>query len=572
MPSTKEKKFFESATDPHLYGAGGEPPGEPPAPPLGSREPRALSQERVDDAVERARLRGMVERPGGERISDEVIDQLLAGASTEEEIAGPGGVLAQLTKRLVERAMEVELTDHLGYEPHAEPPGGAGNTRNGTSPKTLVTEHGKVPLDAPRDRDGSFEPKIVRKRQRRFQGFDDKILAIYSRGLSVRDIEAHLEEIYGVKVSRELISKVTDAVMDDAREWAKRPLEDVYPVIFLDALVLKIREGGSVQRRVCYLALGITVDGDRDVLGMWFQETEGAKFWMQVLTELKQRGVQDILICCVDGLKGFPEAIEAIFPRTTVQTCIVHLLRHSLKYVPRREREQVARDLKPVYTAIDADAAQTELERFDEKWGQRFPVITQAWLNAWEYVIPFLAFPEEVRRVIYTTNAIEALNRQLRKAIKTKGHFPNEDAARKLIYLAVTNAVPAWTRDAQLDHRATRVQDPLRRTRPRYRKLTPTPRQPSTHTLELRPPQPPTQISGRPRVHGKGTATTPASHTGTTGETLLAFVSSDGPEGRRQADSDSLGCRADVDSREALERPVGRQRGVDRQRQTCCRT
>jgi putative transposase len=446
MPSIKEKKFLESATDPDLYGAGGEPPGEPPAPPLGSRKPRALSQERVEDAVERARLRGMLERPGGERIPDEVIDQLLAGASTEEEIAGPGGLLAQLTKRLVERAMEVELSDHLGYEPHAEPPGGAGNTRNGTSPKTLITEHGKVPLDAPRDRDGSFQPKIVRKRQRRFQGFDDKILALYSRGLSTRDIEAHLEEIYGVKVGRELISKVTDAVMDDARGWAARPLEDVYPVIFLDALVLKIRENGSVQRRACYLALGITVEGERDVLGLWFQETEGAKFWMQVLTELKQRGVQDILICCVDGLKGFPEAIEAIFPQTTVQTCVVHLIRHSLKYVPRREREQVARDLKPIYTAIDADAAQHALEAFDEKWGQRFPVITQAWLNAWEYVIPFLAFPPEVRRVIYTTNAIEALNRQLRKAIKTKGHFPNEDAARKLIYLAVTNAVPAWTR------------------------------------------------------------------------------------------------------------------------------
>ena len=264
--------------------------------------------------------------------------------------------------------------------------------------------------------------------------------------MSTRDIEAHLEEIYGVKVGRELISKVTDGVMDDVREWAKRPLEDVYPVIFLDALVLKIREGGTVQRRACYLALGITLEGDRDVLGLWFQETEGAKFWMQVLSELKQRGVQDILICCVDGLKGFPEAIEAIFPRTTVQTCVVHLIRHSLKYVPRREREQVARDLKPIYTALDADAAQQELERFDEKWGARFPVITQAWLNAWEYVIPFLAFPPEVRRVIYTTNAIEALNRQLRKAIKTKGHFPNEDAARKLIYLALVNAVPAWTR------------------------------------------------------------------------------------------------------------------------------
>jgi putative transposase len=445
MPSTKEK-FFESASDPHPYGAGGEPPGEPTAPALEGRPHRGLSQEWVDDAVDRARLRGMVEWPGGERIPDGVIDQLLAGASTEEEIAGPGGLLAQLTKRLVERAMEVELTDHLGYEPHAEPPGGTGNTRNGTSPKTLVTEHGKVPLDAPRDRNGSFEPKIVRKRQRRFQGFDDKILALYSRGLSTRDIEAHLEEIYGVKVGRELISKVTDAVMDDARAWATRPLEDVYPVIFLDALVLKIRENGSVQRRACYLALGITLEGDRDVLGLWFQETEGAKFWMQVLSELKHRGVRDILICCVDGLKGFPEAIEAIFPKTTVQTCIVHLIRHSLRYVPRREREQVARDLKPIYTALDADAAHVELERFDEKWGERFPVITQAWLNAWEYVIPFLAFPPEVRRVIYTTNAIEALNRQLRKAIKTKGHFPNEDAARKLIYLAVDNAAPAWTR------------------------------------------------------------------------------------------------------------------------------
>ena len=398
-------------------------------------------------AVNRARVRAAVgSLPDGGRLSDEVIDELLAGASSEEEIAGPGGLLAQLTKRLVERAMEVELTDHLGYEPHAEPPGGAGNTRNGSTPKTMITDQGPVRIDTPRDRDGSFEPKIVRKRQRRFVGFDDKILALYSRGLSTRDIEAHLAEIYGVKVGRELISKVTDAVMDDVREWAKRPLEDIYPVVFLDCMVLKIREGGSVGRRACYLALGVTLDGERDVLGMWFQETEGAKFWMQVLTDLKTRGVQDILICCVDGLKGFPEAIEAIFPNTTVQTCIVHLIRLSLKYVPRREREQVARDLKPIYTAVDADAAQAALERFDEKWGKRFPPITQAWLNAWEYVIPFLAFPDEVRRVIYTTNAIEALNRQLRKAIKTKGHFPNEDAARKLIYLALVNAVPQWTR------------------------------------------------------------------------------------------------------------------------------
>ena len=429
-----------------MEGAGGEPLGEPPATPPRTRRRSKLSTQTVDDAVDRATLREMVKRPDGERIPDEVIDQLLAGAETEQEIAGPGGLLAQLTKRLVERAMEVELTDHLGYEPHQEPPGGAGNTRNGTSPKRLIGEHGQVEIDAPRDRDGSFSPKIVRKRQRRFEGFDDKILALYSRGLSTRDIEAHLEEIYGVKVGRDLISKVTDAVMDDARAWAQRPLEDVYPVIFLDALVLKIRENGSVQRRACYLALGVTLEGDRDVLGLWFQETEGAKFWMQVLSELKQRGVRDILICCVDGLKGFPEAIEAIFPRTTVQTCVVHLIRHSLKYVPRRERERVARDLKPIYTAVDANAAQAALEAFDETWGQRFPVITHAWLNAWEYVTPFLAFPPEVRRVIYTTNAIEALNRQLRKAIKTKGSFPSEDAARKLIYLALTNAVPAWTR------------------------------------------------------------------------------------------------------------------------------
>jgi putative transposase len=379
-------------------------------------------------------------------LPDALIDELLAGARTEEEVAGPGGLLGQLTKRLVERAMEVELTDHLGYEPHQEPAGGTGNTRNGSMAKTLITEQGAVGIKTPRDRDGSFEPQIVRKRQRRFEGFDDKIIALYSRGLSTRDIEAHLEEIYGVKVGRDLISRVTDAVMDDARAWASRPLEDVYPIVFLDCLVLKIREGGSVQRKACYLALGVTMEGDRDVLGLWFQETEGAKFWMQVLAELKQRGVRDILIACVDGLKGFPEAIEAIFPTTTVQTCIVHLIRNSLKYVPRREREQVARDLRPIYTALDADHAHAELERFDEKWGQRFPVITKAWLEAWEYITPFLAFPAEVRRVIYTTNAIEALNRQLRKAIKTKGHFPNDDAARKLIYLAVTNAVPAWTR------------------------------------------------------------------------------------------------------------------------------
>jgi putative transposase len=376
----------------------------PLGPPAGRSLPDGMGEEAVDRARVRRRVREAVGVPKDPRISDEVIDEMLAGACTEEEIAGPGGVLAQLTKRLIERAMEVELDDHVGYERHQEPPGGAQNQRNGTSPKTLICEHGKVQIDAPRDRDGSFSPKIVKKRQRRFVGFDDKILALYSRGLSVRDIRAHLAEIYGVEVSLDLISRVTDAVMDDVREWAKRPLEDIYPILFLDCMVLKIREGGSVQRRALYIAMGVTLEGDRDVLGMWFQETEGAKFWMQVLADLKTRGVRDILICCVDGLKGFPEAIEAIFPMTTVQTCIVHLIRASLKYVPRREREQVARDLKPIYTSKDADQAQAELEAFDEKWGKRFPPITQAWLNAWEHVTPFLAFPAEVRRVIYTTD------------------------------------------------------------------------------------------------------------------------------------------------------------------------
>src|SRR5436190_5020652 len=427
MPSASEKSLVP-ATGPDRVGAGAEPFGEARAPP-----PEIL--DRLPDEIRR-------------KLPDELVDELLAGARTEEEIVGPGGLLAQLTKRLVERAMEVELTDHLGYEPHQEPPGGTGNTRNGLIPKTLATEHGSVGINTPRDRQGTFEPKIVRKRQRRFEGFDGKILALYARGLSTRDIEAHLADIYGVKVGRDLISRVTDAVMDDVRAWQQRALEDVYPVIFLDALVLKVREGGSVQRRACYLALGVAMDGDRDVLGMWFQETEGAKFWMQVLSELKQRGVRDVLIACVDGLKGFPEAIEAIFPQTVVQTCVVHLIRHSLKYVPRREREQVARELKAIYTATDGAAASEALDAFDHKWGAQLPPVAKAWPENWEYVIPFMAFPPDVRRVVYTTNPIEALNRQLRKAIKAKGHFPNEEAAKKLIYLSIINATPKWTRVA----------------------------------------------------------------------------------------------------------------------------
>ena len=371
MPSTttEKEKFLERATGLEPYGAG-EPLGEP-APPPGILD-------RLPDEMR-------------EKLPDELVDELLAGAKTEEEIVGPGGLLSQLTKRLVERAMEVELTDHLGYEPHQEPPGGTGNTRNGSTPKTLSTEHGSVDIKTPRDRDGTFEPKIVRKRQRRFEGFDEKILALYSRGLSTRDIEAHLRELYGVSVGRDLISRVTDAILEDVKAWQQRPLDDLYPVLFLDAFVLKIRDGGSVQRKACYLALAITMDGQREVLGMWFQQTEGAKFWMQVLNDLRQRGAQDILICCVDGLKGFPEAIEAVFPQTVVQTCIVHLIRQSLKYVPRRGYDQVVKDLKPIYTATDVDAASEALDAFDHKWGAQLPPVVKAWRENWEYVIPFMA-------------------------------------------------------------------------------------------------------------------------------------------------------------------------------------
>ena len=442
MPSIKDR----NQVSPRVCssgGAGGEPSGETPATPSG-----ILGQ--MPDEIRRA-------------LPDDVVDELLAGARTEEEIVGPGGLLSQLTKRLVERAMEVELTDHVGYERHQEPPGGTGNTRNGSTPKRLITEHGRVAIDTPRDRDGSFEPKIVRKRQRRFEGFDDKILALYSRGLSTRDIEAHIAEIYGVHVGRDLISRVTDAVMDDARAWQQRPLDDVYPVVFLDALGLKIRDGGTVQRRACYLAMGVGLDGARDVLGMWFQETEGAKFWMQVLSELKHRGVRDILICCVDGLQGFPEAIEAVFPATTVQTCIVHLIRNSLKYVPRREFADVARDLKPIYTAIDSDHAHQELERFDEKWGQRFPVITQAWLDSWEYVTPFFGVPARSPPGHLHDKCHRGPQSPATQSRQDQGTFPLRGRRAQTAVPGDPKRRAGLDAHQELDDRATGVQNPLRR-------------------------------------------------------------------------------------------------------------
>jgi putative transposase len=377
-------------------------------------------------------------------LPDELIDELLAGARTPEEIAGPDGLLSRLTKRLVERAMDAELSEHLGYERGQAPPGGVGNARNGITPKTVHTEHGSVRVEQPRDRAGSFEPQIVPKHQRRFRGFDERIIGMYGRGMSVRDIQAHLRELYGVDVGHDLISRVTDAVLEDVRQWQARPLEDVYPILFLDALIVKVRDGGAVRNRACYVAIGVNLEGERDVLGIWFQVAEGAKFWLAVLNELRQRGVQDVLVCCVDGLKGFPEAIEAVFPQAWVQTCIVHLIRQSLRFVPDKHRRAVAKDLKPIYTAVDAEAAADALAAFETARGARYPMIGTTWHEAWEHVIPFLAFPADLRRVVYTTNSIEALHRQIRKIIKTRGHFPTEEAARKLIYLAIINAQKTW--------------------------------------------------------------------------------------------------------------------------------
>src|SRR5215218_6709893 len=378
-------------------------------------------------------------------LPDELIDELLAGARTPEEITGQEGLLHRLTKRLVERAMAAELTDHLGYERGQAPPGGTGNARNGISENTVHTEHGSVRIAQPRDRGGSFEPQIVRKHQRRFDGFDDKIVAMYARGMSVRDIQAHLAELYGVEVGHDLISRVTDSVLDDVREWQARPLEDVYPILFLDALIVKVRDGGAVRNRACYVAVGVNLEGERDVLGLWFQSSEGAKFWLQVLNELKQRGVRDVLICCVDGLKGFPEAIEAVFPHTRVQLCLAHMVRHWLSYVASGDRKQVAADLKKIYQAMTLQEAESKLEEFEQVWAKQYPMIGRSWKSNWARVTPMFGFPEEIRRAIYTTNTIESLNMTLRKIIKNRALFPNDEAVYKLMYLALKNISKKWS-------------------------------------------------------------------------------------------------------------------------------
>jgi len=380
------------------------------------------------------------------RSEAELLDQLLAGCQTPEEILGPGGALNRLRKRLIERVLHTEMSSHLGYEKGQKPvTGSEGNHRNGYSAKTVIGEDGPVELAIPRDRLGTFDPQLIKKGQRRFEGFDQKIIAMYARGMTVREIQGFLLDQYDVEVSPDFISTATEGVLAEVTAWQNRPLESLYPLVVFDALRVKIRDEGSVQNKAVHLALGIRADGLKEVLGLWIETNEGAKFWLRVMTELRNRGVQDILIAVVDGLKGFPEAIQAVFPQTEVQTCIVHLVRHSLNYCGWQDRKLVAAELRTIYRATTAEEALQHLEHFAAgKWGQKYPTIVAAWRRAWEQVIPFFAYPLEVRRVIYTTNAIESLHMQLRKIIKNRGHFPSDEAAAKLIYLALRNITARW--------------------------------------------------------------------------------------------------------------------------------
>jgi putative transposase len=381
-------------------------------------------------------------------IPDAILDQLLAGADAKTAF-DPGGLLDGLKKALAERALNAEMDHHLGG------PGGAGNSRNGYGSKTVITDAGKLSLDVPRDRQASFDPALIGKYQRRFPDFDSKVISMYARGMSNREIVGHLRELYGVDVSPDLISVVTDAVLDEIATWQARPLEPVYPLVFFDALRVKIRDEGLVRNKAVHVALGVRHDGGKEILGLWLEQNEGAKFWLRVMNELKNRGVEDILIAVVDGLKGFPDAITAVFPEATVQTCIVHLLRNSLDFVSYKDRKAVAATLKDVYRAIDAAAAEAALGAFEAgDWGRKYPAIGMSWRRVWSEVIPFYAFPNDVRRLIYTTNAIEALNSKLRRAVRARGHFPTDDAAMKLLFLVLNRSEKEWTMPAREWHMA----------------------------------------------------------------------------------------------------------------------
>jgi putative transposase len=378
-------------------------------------------------------------------ITEAVLDELLKDYQKPEDLLGQNGLLKELQKRLLEKAMGAEMTVHLGYGKHDPAGRKSGNSRNGTTPKTLKGEFGSMELATPRDRNGTFEPQIVAKGQRRFEGFDQAIISLYSRGMTTREIEGHLLEIYGVEVSPSLVSQVTDAVCADVAVWQSRPLEEVYPIVYFDALWGKVRENGTVAKVAVYLALGITMAGKKEVLGMWVANSEGVKFWQHVLTELKNRGVKDIFIGCVDGIKGFPEAMEAVFPLTQVQLCLVHMVRHSLSYVGWKERKAVAADLRVIYRAATEAQAEQALCAFEAKWDKKYPTISKSWRAHWAELVMFLKYPEEIRRAIYTTNAIESVNRSLRKISKNRGVFPHQDSILKLYWLALERISKKWT-------------------------------------------------------------------------------------------------------------------------------
>lgn len=371
-------------------------------------------------------------------IPDAVLDQLLAGADAKTAF-DKDGLLDELKKALAERALNAEMDHHLDTGE------GIGNRRNGYGRKTVLTGSGKLALEVPRDGLSTFDPQLIAKYQRRLPGFDEKIVSMYARGMSTREIQGHLRELYGLDVSPDLVSAVTDAVLDEVAEWQNRPLEALYPLIFFDAIRIKVRDEGSVRNKAVYVALGVRPDGTKEVLGLWIEQSEGAKFWLRVMNELKGRGVEDVLIAIVDGLKGFPEAITAVFPQAQVQTCVVHLIRHSLAFVSYKDRKSVAAALKQIYRARDADAGKAALEAFAEgPWGAKYPAIAQSWRRSWTEVIPFFAFPDDVRRIIYTTNSIESLNAKLRRAVRTRGHFPNDDSALKLLFLVLNLAEREW--------------------------------------------------------------------------------------------------------------------------------
>jgi putative transposase len=378
-------------------------------------------------------------------IRKELLDELIKDYKNPEDLIGENGILKQLTKALLERAMEAELTHELGYEKNARSEGSTSNRRNGHSSKRVRSKHGEIDLEVPRDRESEFEPVLIKKHQRRFDGFDDLILSLYSRGVSTRDIRSHIEDLYGIEVSPELVSSVTDNIQDFVRQWQTRPLDPVYPIVYLDALRMKIRVDGTVQNRCIYLAIGVNTTGRKEALGLWASENEGAKFWLSVLTELKNRGLQDIFVACVDGLKGFTEAIESVFPDTVTQVCIVHQIRYSLTYVSWKERKKVAADLKPIYSAPTEQEALAALDAFTEKWDVRYPVISKSWRANWHKISPMFRFTEEIRTAIYTTNVIESLWSSLRRVTKTRASFPTEDSAIKLLWLGLHNASRRWT-------------------------------------------------------------------------------------------------------------------------------